>query len=219
MSRGSPRSNPLALAVLACLYERSMHPYEVATLLRERSKHESIKLNYGSLYTVVELLQRRGLIEPQEKGREGRRPERTIYRLTDGGSIEFVDWLSEILSTPVKEFTRFEAGLSLMPGLPPGDVVSLLDQRCRRLEVGLAQMRSLREVVDERVLPRLFWIESEYRIVLRQAELEWTRRLAREIEAGTLDGMSLWLQFQAEHDSGPRGDDGLQQSEEVIVND
>ena len=52
------RSNPLALAVLACLIERPMHPYEMASTMRERHKDESIKLNYGSLYTVTEALQR-----------------------------------------------------------------------------------------------------------------------------------------------------------------
>ena len=52
------RANPLALAVLACLYERPMHPYEVAQTLRSRAKHESIRLNFGSLYGVVEQLEK-----------------------------------------------------------------------------------------------------------------------------------------------------------------
>ncbi|HEX9412009.1 MAG TPA: PadR family transcriptional regulator, partial [Ktedonobacterales bacterium] len=105
-------SNPLALAVLACLMERPMHPYEMATTLRERGKDQSIKLNYGSLYTVVEALQQHELIVAQETERAGRRPERTIYRLTDAGRMELIDWVSELLSTPVKEYTHFEAGLS-----------------------------------------------------------------------------------------------------------
>ena len=49
-------SNPLALAVLGCLTERPMHPYEISTTLRSRGKEQSIKLNYGSLYSVVESL-------------------------------------------------------------------------------------------------------------------------------------------------------------------
>src|SRR5580704_13498032 len=47
------RSNPLALAVLVCLYEKPMHPYEVAQTLRQRAKQESVRLNYGSLYDAV----------------------------------------------------------------------------------------------------------------------------------------------------------------------
>ena len=68
------RSNPLALAVLACLYERPMHPYEVAQTLRSRAKHESIRLNYGSLYSVVEALEAKGLIEPAGDGPRGPPP-------------------------------------------------------------------------------------------------------------------------------------------------
>ncbi|HYR64383.1 MAG TPA: PadR family transcriptional regulator, partial [Actinomycetota bacterium] len=87
------RSNPLALAVLSCLYERPMHPYEVAQTLRHRAKHESIRLNYGSLYNVVEALEKRGYVRVAETVREGRRPERTVYEITETGSREFVDWL------------------------------------------------------------------------------------------------------------------------------
>ena len=90
------RSNPLALAVLLCLYERPMHPYEVATTLRQRNKHESVRLNYGSLYAVVESLERRGLITPRETARAGRLPERTVYELTDAGRIEMHDWLTDL---------------------------------------------------------------------------------------------------------------------------
>ena len=66
--------NPLALAVLACLTERPMHPYEISTTLRTRGKEKSIKLNYGSLYSVVESLQKHGLIAARETTRDGRRP-------------------------------------------------------------------------------------------------------------------------------------------------
>ena len=77
------RSNPLALAVLICLCERPMHPYEVATTLRQRQKHESVRLNYGSLYAVVASLEKRGLIAPRGRERSGRLPERTVYCLTE----------------------------------------------------------------------------------------------------------------------------------------
>ena len=50
-------NNPLALAVLACLGERPMHPYEISSTLRQRGKEESIKLNFGSLYSVVAALE------------------------------------------------------------------------------------------------------------------------------------------------------------------
>ena len=119
-------SNPLALAVLSCLAERPMHPYEMSTTMRERGKHESIKLNYGSLYSVVESLHKHGLIAPRETVKDGRRPERTVYEITSAGRLEFVDWLAELIGTPAKDYPTFEAGLSLIGGLPPDDAVGLL---------------------------------------------------------------------------------------------
>jgi DNA-binding PadR family transcriptional regulator len=203
MSPRARRSNPLALAVLACLEERSMHPYEIATTLRERAKHKSIRLNYGSLYSVVEALTRDGLIEPLETVREGRRPERTVYRITEAGRAELADWLTELLRTPVKEYPQYEAGLSLLPGLPPEEAVALLEERCARLEAELAEQRATLAEVLAQGLPRLFLVELEYAIALRDAELAYTRSLAEEIAAGTLSGLEQWRELHAEPRTSP----------------
>jgi DNA-binding PadR family transcriptional regulator len=186
------RANPLALAVLVVLAEKPSHPYEIATTLRQRLKHETVRLNYGSLYGVVESLERRGLIEAQETRRSGRLPERTVYRLTDSGMIEMHDWLTDLLSTPVKDYPAFEAALSFLPALPPDDVVALLTERAQHLEAGLAQDAATRELAQKAGLPRLFWVEAEYDMVLREAELGYVRQLTADIESGALDGLEWW---------------------------
>ncbi len=193
------RSNPLALAVLICLYERPMHPYEVATTLRQRNKHESVRLNYGSLYAVVASLERRGLITPLETAREGRLPERTVYELTDVGRVETHDWLTDLIATPVKEYPSFEAALSFLPALPPGDVIGLLRERALRLETEIAQAQASEDVAEKMGLPRLFSIEGQFRRVLLETELDFARRLASDIESGALDGVDWW---QAIHRGG-----------------
>src|ERR1700680_3601119 len=102
-------ANPLALAVLALLFERPMHPYEMAATMKERHKEDSIKLRYGSLYTVIDLLLARGLIAATEPSRAGKRPERTVYTLTPAGLDELRDWMRELLRDPAKEYPQFEA--------------------------------------------------------------------------------------------------------------
>ncbi|MFL6057307.1 MAG: PadR family transcriptional regulator, partial [Rubrobacteraceae bacterium] len=149
-------SNPLALAVMALLYERPMHPYEMVSVMRERGKHESVRLKYSSLYSVVEALVREGFISPRETVREGRRPERTVYELTDAGRVEFLGWLRELLSVPAKEYTQFAAGLTFLPALPPDEAAELLDGRVRRLEEEVGEMRSVLDSAMEEGLPRLF---------------------------------------------------------------
>jgi DNA-binding PadR family transcriptional regulator len=185
-------SNPLALAVLGCLSERPMHPYEISTTLRTRGKEHSIKLNYGSLYSVVESLQKHGLIQARETTREGRRPERTVYEITPAGQDEFEDWLAELLSTPVRDFTSLEAGLSLMPGLPPDEVARLLGERAERLRIELRSLDAMFAETAEIGLPELFLVESRYRRCLLTAELDFVAVLARDIAAGTFGGTAGW---------------------------
>jgi DNA-binding PadR family transcriptional regulator len=185
-------SNPLALAVLSCLNERPMHPYEINTTLRHRGKEQSIKLNYGSLYSVVESLQKHGLITTRGTDRTGRRPERTIYAITPEGVEEFEDWLGELLSTPVREFTSLEAGLSLMAGLPPDEVVRLLDQRCDKLRVQLRSLEAEGDVVAEMKLPEIFVVESHYRHAMLTAELGFVENLAGRIRSAALGGTEIW---------------------------
>jgi DNA-binding PadR family transcriptional regulator len=175
-----------------------MHPYEMATTMRQRGKHESIKLNYGSLYTVVQALERAGMIEAQETEREGRRPERTVYRLLDAGRIELIDWLSAMLSTPAKEFTQFEAALSLLPCLPPEDVLALLGDRVQATENALVAERSVCDHAYQQGLPRLFAVEAEYRISMREAELAFTRELAEAIRSESLEGLAMWQGYHQE---------------------
>jgi DNA-binding PadR family transcriptional regulator len=197
------RANPLALAVLVCLAEQPRHPYEVATTLRERHQHESVRLNYGSLYGVVESLDRRGLIEALETRREGRLPERTVYRLTDAGRVEVHDWLTDLIATPVPDYPAFQAALSFLPALPPDDVVTLLKERAQHLESELARSGAERELVQKQGLPRLFWVESEFDVILREAELGYVRALIRDIESGALDGVVWWREIHAGADDAP----------------
>jgi DNA-binding PadR family transcriptional regulator len=199
-------SNPLALAVMALLYERPMHPYEMVTLMRERGKHESVRLRYSSLYSVVSALEREGLILPKETVREGKRPERTIYEITDAGREEFLTWLRELLREPVKEYTQFAAGLSYLPGLPPEEAMALLEERVGRLEAETGEMRSRLDDARERYnLPRLFLVESEHELMLREAELEWVRGIIRDMEKGELGSLAEWRSILAGWDEDGGG--------------
>src|SRR5678815_4430474 len=102
---------------------------EVSQTLRERAKDESIRLNFGSLYAVVERLEAQQLISARETVREGRRPERTIYEITDSGRREMVDWLTQLITSPAKEYLQFEAGLTLMPAMAPDEAAAALQHR------------------------------------------------------------------------------------------
>ena len=131
-------SNLMALSLLSLLTERPMYPYEMASKLREYGKDQAIKINWGSLYTVVQNLDKHGFIEAVEVVREGRQPERTTYRITEAGRDELKDWLRELLSEPEREYTRFEAALGECGILSPDELIGLLRQRLEALDEAIA---------------------------------------------------------------------------------
>jgi DNA-binding PadR family transcriptional regulator len=189
---GRGRTNPLALVVLALLHERPMHPYEMSTTLRERRKEESIKLNYGSLYAVVESLHKRELVAMQETVREGRRPERTVYAITEAGTAEMMDWLSDLVALPVKEYPRFEAALSLLPVLPLDQAISLLESRLELLRTEHRQQAGALKQAQQAGFPRMFVIEGEYQHALLGAEIDYVRTLVTELKEETFPGVAAW---------------------------
>jgi DNA-binding PadR family transcriptional regulator len=169
-----------------------MHPYEISTTLRTRGKEQSIKLNYGSLYSVVESLRKHGLVRARETVREGRRPERTVYEITPAGVDEMEDWLAELLSTPVRDFASLEAGLSLMAVLPPDEVARLLSERAERLRIELRSLDATLAAVAEAGLPDVFTVETHFRRAMLAAELDFVRRLADDIHSGIFGGTAVW---------------------------
>jgi DNA-binding PadR family transcriptional regulator len=187
------------MAVLVSLYERPAHPYEVAHTLRERAKHESVRLNYGSLYAVVESLEKRGLIKATETIREGKRPERTVYEITDAGAREMVDWMTELIGVPAKEYPQFMAGLSFIGALDPDDALRALRERADALVFKLAGLRGGIQAARKAGLPRLFELEVEYEEGQLQAEPRFVKGLIVDIESRALDGIDMWRAF---HDEG-----------------
>jgi DNA-binding PadR family transcriptional regulator len=186
-------SNPLALAVLALLVERPTHPYDMGRTMRERNKEASIKLNYGSLYSVLEQLRRAGFVAPRETLRDTARPERTIYEITDAGRDELYDWMAELVSTPAKEFRAFEAALALLGVLVPEEAVRLLTLRRQRLEARIAEQRAGIDALVAGGLHPFFLIETEYRLALEIAEKAFVDRLIRTLDDQEL--LAMWRQF------------------------
>lgn len=196
MTPKRPR-NPLALAVLAQLAERPMHPYEIAAQMRLRGLHEVIRLNYGALYAVVESLAGASLIVTESQQRPGRRPERTVYAITPAGRTLMLDWIRELLRVPAREYPAFAAALALIAHLAPDEARLLLETRADALEERVHEAEAALDAARRHGVPQLFTIELDYVRAVVEAELEWVRRLATVIRDRSLDGLRQWAAFHA----------------------
>jgi DNA-binding PadR family transcriptional regulator len=188
-------SNLLGLAVLATLGDGPKHPYEVGRLLRERGDDRSIKFNPGSLYSVFGQLEKAGFVEEGETHREGQRPERTIYGLTEAGRLELREWLRELLSQPTHEYPTFVTALSLITALPPDEVPDLLGRRERAVEQQRQEAERLIERADADGVDPIFLVEESYRVAVLAAESSFLTGLRERIERSEADFGATWRRF------------------------
>lgn len=180
------KASALGVMILSLLREKPMHPYEMQRVMIERAKDAVVKVQRGSLYPAVERLAKAGLLQPVEVSRDGKRPERTVYELTEEGRETAQDWLLEMLRTPSVEYPDFAAALAFTPILTPAEFGGALERRALRLAGDLASMESTLQEVGT-FLPRLFVIETEFQSAMLSAELRWVRALLEDIKSGNLD--------------------------------
>jgi DNA-binding PadR family transcriptional regulator len=183
-----PRS-PLWMVVLAFVSEAPMHPYRIQTLIKERGKDQIANVaQRNSVYQTIAALRRAGLIAVRETSRAERRPERTVYQVTEEGRRTLRSWMGTVLSTPAREFPDFPAALSLVAGVPPHELRIQLERRVGALAARLAEL-------DKPVpgLPRLFLLEAEYMAAVVRAEIAWLRGIIGDLRSRRLTWSEAWL--------------------------
>jgi hypothetical protein len=60
------------------------------------------------------------------------------------------------------------------------------------LEGEIERAEAIHKSMRDQGLPRVFWVESEFRLALLRAELAFVQRLAAEIRADELEGSAFW---------------------------
>jgi DNA-binding PadR family transcriptional regulator len=191
-------ANLLGLAVLAYLVEGPKHPYEVGRLLRAHDDARSIKFNPGSLYTVFGQLAKVGFIAELETVREGQRPERTVYALTDAGRTELCEWMRELVQAPKHEYPSFVAALSLITALPPAEVATLLARRAEALAEARDEIRARIDDALAGGLNPVFLVEEDYRLALLDAESAFVARFIEQINQPEAEFGQIWPTFHEE---------------------
>jgi DNA-binding PadR family transcriptional regulator len=166
-----------------------MHPYRMQTLITERGKDEIANVaQRNSVYQTIAALRRAGLIAVRETSREARRPERSVYEITQNGRRTLERWMRTVLSVPAREFPDFPAALSLIAGTSPDEVRALLETRIHAQEARLGQLET--PVPN---LPRLFLLESEYMAAVVRAEIAWLRGVTSDLRAKRLTWNRKWV--------------------------
>jgi len=175
----------MKLIVLGILMEGEKHPYEIGQIVKERDMDRYIKFQKGSLYYAVEQLEKQGLIEVADTVREGKRPDRTVYRITDLGKDEFHNLLLKQYGNMNYFYDPIFAALAFTCHGDPAEVLTALQKRVRDQEMRV----SILQRVYENHIPEVRRVNLYIlAAALEQArtQLKWMQRLYQDALDGRL---------------------------------
>jgi DNA-binding PadR family transcriptional regulator len=174
----------LGISVLVLLRERPMHGYEMFQTLVQRHADRIVKVRPGSLCHVVDRLTEEKLIRRTATARDGRRPERAIYEITDAGAEALAERVRQLISTPLHEFPQFVVALAEVDTLGSDAAANAVVDRVGALEARAAEIMALR---DAGVTPGGYLVALDYLLATMQAELSWLREFASSVRSGQLE--------------------------------
>jgi len=178
---------PLGIAALALLAERPMHPYEMYQVLLLRKEDRIVKVRPGSLYHAINKLEDGGLVRAVGTDREGNRPERTTYELTDAGREQFLERIEELIAEPLNEYPKFPLAIGEAHNLPLPTLLRLLRTRLAALAVEKERGMSDFAEVRAKGVPARYLLDAPYLIAMHEAEVAWLEQLIADLESGAID--------------------------------
>lgn len=194
----------VAVLLLALLHEQPMHPYQLHQALVERGDTRLVRVNAGAVYHGIERLERDGLVEAVGTDREGRRPERTTYRLTDAGRAAFAVRLRSLLGDDHPPYPLFSVGLAEANELPAAEVAHALRRRRDREESRRAELEARYAAATSHGLPRRYALDVEHDLAVMAAEVAWLDETIAQVERGELDWDSPFpADYQANKAAAP----------------
>ncbi|NEW08544.1 helix-turn-helix transcriptional regulator [Paenibacillus sp. SYP-B3998] len=175
----------IKLVILGLLMEADRHTYEIRQTMKERSMHNYMKLQDGSLYYAMDQLKKDGLVEAVEVVRDTNRPEKTIYHITDKGRKKFQEMLLEQLHEEIWYHHPLYVALPFTVHGDQGKIAEILEHKIMAQKIVMQRAKSLYEehigTVPRVVLQMM--VGSYKRAFM---ELKWLEQLHIDAKEGRL---------------------------------
>lgn len=165
------------MLLLGLLMAESQHGYSINEFI-ERNLGRVSGMKRATAYALLEKLERDGLVK-METETVGNYPPRKVYSLTPAGREAFYHLLPALLVDIERDPSAVDIALMFSDWLEPGQVAALLQERVRRLQARVSELRSTPGHKDA---PGVNYAMDRRRALL-QAEQDWILQLITRLEA------------------------------------
>lgn len=181
-------ANPVRLLILGLLASGPMHGHQIRRTAEQTDIEQWGGVKVGALYGMLHRLEAEGLVEPLRAEQEGRRPQRTVYAITEDGWKELAIHRDRALTQPDLHSTTVEIALNWAAGLDYDALRERLSLRRSAVARALKDLAASRELhLQEGHLP-VSSIAGYRRTELHlEAELVWHDELEAMLPAIAAD--------------------------------
>lgn len=129
------------LVVLGLLTQQPRYGYEIKMIIDNVMSHV-IDISSGSLYYGIKKLQQRGLVEEDSIEKIGRRPERSVYRITEPGKQFFSAELPRVIFPRARPYFPMDLALYFFEFMDK-------KEQARRLKMRLEYLKHLAKLLKQ----------------------------------------------------------------------
>lgn len=159
------------------------HGYRLKQQLAE-SAADFAQIKLPTIYYHLDKMKDRGLVSVYEE-REGNKPERSVYSITEAGKGEFARLLNDMLNTSFRPEFELDAVLYFADFLDIGVITTALSAQQKYLETAIDhiqehQVLTLAQLTGEARL--MADIIFKHHLIHYQTELEWLKSVGKVFE-------------------------------------
>ena len=170
--------------VLGLLRERPRYGYEIKQIIDNVMSH-IIDVSSGSLYYGIKKLQDRNCVEETAVEKVGRRPERSVYKITEAGRELLEQELPRAIFPKGRAFSPLDLAMYFFELMDPRERCRRLKMRLLYLELALEYLNEL----DERfsgVAPHSHHYIMVHSKILVNAEQKFISQVVDELANGSI---------------------------------
>jgi DNA-binding PadR family transcriptional regulator len=173
----------IRLVILGILTRHPMHGYEIKQIIEDHMG-DWTDIKFGSIYFALSKLAEDKSVEIIEETRQGNRPSRIVYQITETGRHEFYRLLRELWSEDDDTLYSFDIGVFFMRSLSKSEVQELLAHRIVKMQQKIAYLEQHKaEQESNPHIPPLASAIMQHSQLHFRTELTWLRELKENLDS------------------------------------
>jgi len=173
----------IKLVLLGVLCIKPMHGYEIKHIIEDHMG-DWTDIKFGSIYFALSKLAEEQFVEIAEEGREGNRPSRTVYRITEKGRQEYIMLLRQLWTSDDKTLYALDIGLFFIGSLPKQEALRYLKERMKKTDDSLVYLRQHGEQMEQNPdIPAQARAIVNHSLRHMAAERSWLAEVCEQIDS------------------------------------